>query len=136
MEVVLAYRAHVGQEPLAGLHPEPPERHALPRRRGLDHLRLHRVQVAVVRDVDADRRPRPVAVEVVAHAARGPDDERHLHGLQDEPLAQPVLDQPLGGVERAHGLTGSQERRVVGREHVLELLVAADSRPREVVCWS
>ena len=131
-EVVLAHGPHVGEEALAGLHPELGERRPLPLRRGLDDLGVDRVRVAVVRDVEPHGRARAVAVEVVVDAARGVHDQRHLHERQVQLLAEAVLDQPLGAVERLHRLLRREQRRVVVRQHLLELGVVADPRACEV----
>ena len=131
-EVVLADGAHVGQEPLARPHAELGEREPLPLRRRLHDLGVDRVQVAVVRDVERDRRPRAVAVEVVVDAALAVDDQRHLDERQVQLLAQAVLDQSLRRVQRPHPLTRLEQRLVVVRQHELELAVVADPRPCEV----
>ena len=131
-EVVLADRAHVGEQPFAGAHAELRERHPLPLGRGLDHLGVDRMEVAVVGDVEPDRRARAVAVEIVVHAARRVDDQRHLHHRQPKLLAEPVLDQPLRRVEGLHRLLRREQRPVVERQQPRELLVAADARTREI----
>ena len=131
-EVVLAHGAHVRHEALAGLHSELRERDAFPLRGRLDDLRLDRVLSVVVRDVERDGAARPVAVEVVVHAALGVDDERDLDAHEAELAAEAVLDVPLDGRDRALRLFRVEERRVVVREDFLELRVVPDPRTREV----
>ena len=131
-EVVLAYGAHVGDEALARLHAELAQRHPLPLRRRLHDLGVDRVLAVVVRDVEADRRPRAVTVEVVVDAAPDVDDQRHLDADQAELAAEAVFDVPLHRGERALRLVRGQQRRVVVRQDLLELGVVADSRACEV----
>ena len=131
-EVVLAHRAHVGDEPFAGLHPELLQRDPLPLRRRLDDLRVDRVLAVVVRDVERDGPARAVAVEVVVHAALGVDDERDLDPHEVQLAAEAVLDVPLDGRDRALRLLRVEKRRVVVRQDLLQLLVVADARTGEV----
>ena len=131
-EVVLADGAHVGDEPLAGLHAELAERHSLPLRRGLDHLGVDRVLLVVVRNPEAHGRSGAVTVEVVVDAARRVDDQRHLDADQVELAAQTVLDVTLHGRKRALCLVRVQQRRVVPRQDLLELGIVADPRACEV----
>jgi hypothetical protein len=102
-EVVLADGAHVGADPLAGPAPELGEGGALPLGRRLDDLGVEPgfdPQAAG----ELDRGARAVAVEHVVDAALPGDDERHLHHLQIEFAAQPVLDEVLDGEDGPHRL--------------------------------
>jgi len=104
------------------------QRHALPLRRGLNDLRVDRVDAVVVLDPD-DTGYGTVAVEHVVDSGAGVDDERHLNHLQSELAAQAVLDEALDGADRLLRLTRREERVVVTRKHRLELLVGADPGP-------
>ena len=78
-EVVLAHGAHVGAQTVACVHVELFQRHSLPLRGRLNDLRVHGMDIVVVRDVELDGRARTVAVQHVVHAGLGIDHERHGH---------------------------------------------------------
>ncbi len=109
-EVILADRLHVGQQTLARLHAELLEGDALPLGGGLDDLRINRVSVMIVGDVESDRGSRTVPIEVVVDTAVNVDDERHLHHHQVELFGQVLFDVLLGGEHRLHGLLRVEER--------------------------
>ncbi len=131
-EVVLAHGAHVGDQALARLHAELLQGDPLPLGRRLHDLGVDRVLAVVVVDVEADRSARAVAVEVVVDAALGVDDERHLDTDEVELAAEAVLDEALDGGDRLLGLLGVEQRQVVVREDLFEVLVVADAGTGEV----
>ena len=131
-EVVLADRPHVRAQAFAGAHSELPEGHPLPLGRGLDHLGLEGVPVAVVRDVELDGGARAVAVEVVVNPAFHVDDEGHRNHGQAELAAEVLLDVALDREDRVLGLPGIEKRAIVRWQDLHQLVVVADARSREI----
>jgi hypothetical protein len=80
------------QMPSPGLHVELLQRHPFPLGRRLHHLRVNGVQVAIVRDMELNRRARAVAIKHVVDAALFIHDERHFDHHQVEFLAEVVRD--------------------------------------------
>ena len=103
-EVVLPHGPHVGEDPFARRAPELPKSEPLPFRRCLHDLGVERMRVVVVCDVERDRRPRAVSVEIVVDAARPVDDQGHLHLHEVQLVAEPLLDHALRRVEGVHRL--------------------------------
>jgi hypothetical protein len=131
-EVVLPDGAHVGEDALAHLAVEHLERGSFPLRGGLHDLRVDRVLVVVVVDVELDRGARAVAIERVVHAAAHVADEGRLDAEEVQRLAQAVLDEAPGFPDRELSLLHVLGRFVVRRENLLQILVVADSRTGKV----
>ena len=83
-EIVLAHGAHVGADTLTNFAIELLERDAFPLGRGLHHLRVDGMQVAIIRDMELNRRARPVTIEHVVDTALYIHDERHFDHHQVE----------------------------------------------------
>ncbi len=84
LELALAFLARFAIELL--------QRHPFPFGCGLHHLRIQRMQVAIVRDMELNRRARPIAIEHVVDSAFDIHDQRHFHHHQVEFFAQVVFD--------------------------------------------
>ena len=91
-EVVFAHGAHVGAQAFAGLHVELLQRHPLPLGRGLHHLGVDGVLVAIVGDVELDRGARSVAIQIVVDAALLVHDQRHGDHHQVQFFAEVFFD--------------------------------------------
>ena len=105
-EVIFADGAHVGAEAFARLHVELLQRHPLPLGRGLNDLGIDGVLVAIIRDVELDRRARAVAVEIVIDARLLVDDEGHGDHHQVQFFAEVVFDVLLHLEDRPLGVFG------------------------------
>ena len=91
-EIVLAHGTHVGADALANFAIELLESDPLPLGRGLHDLRVDGMQVAIVRDMELNWRPRPVAIQHVVDTTFHIHDERDFDHHQVEFLAQVVFD--------------------------------------------
>ena len=120
------------QMPSPDLAVELLERDAFPLGRGLHDLRVDGMQVAIVRDMELDRRARAVAIEHVVDAALHIDDERHFDHHQIEFLAQVVFDIAFHLEDGLLRLFRSQQRTVVVRQDFFQFFVIADSRPCQI----
>ena len=131
-EVVLAHGTHVGAQTLAGIHAELLERDPLPFGGRLDNLRVDRMLIVVVADVEPDRRPRAVAVEHIVDARLDVDDQRHLHADEVQLTTQVFLDVVLDRIDGELRFARIENRVVVGRQHLGQLLVGPDARSGQV----
>ena len=131
-EIVLAHGAHVGADALANFAIELLERDAFPLGRGLHHLRVDGMQVAIVRDMKLNRRARPVAIEHVVDTALHIHDQRHLDHHQVEFLAQVVCDIAFHLEDGLLRLFRGQQGAVIPRQNLFQFFVIADSRSRQV----
>ena len=131
-EVVLANGAHVGDEALAGLHPELP-------RATLFHLVAAWTTWASIGcwswsfemwNWIGVRDPSRSSMSLTPDV--GVDDERNLDPDQTELPAQAGLDLVLDEVDRLLRLARGQDRVVVLRQDLLELGVVADAGTRKV----
>ena len=91
-EVVFADGPHIGAEPFARLQVELLQRHPLPLGRGLDHLGVDGVLIAVVGDVELDRRAGPIPVKIVVNARFLIHNQRHGDHHQVQFFAEIFFD--------------------------------------------
>jgi hypothetical protein len=77
-EVIFANGAHVGADALTGLAVKFLQREPLPLGRGLNHLRIDGMHIAIVRNMKLDWSARAITVEHVIDAALDVHDQRHL----------------------------------------------------------
>ena len=131
-EIIFTDGAHIGADAFADSAIELLEGDAFPLGRRLHDLRVHRMQVAIVRDVELNRGARPVAIQHVVDSALHIHNERDFDHHQVEFLAQAVLDIAFYLVQGLLRLFRGQQGAITLRQNFFQLLVIADSRPSQV----
>ena len=101
---------HVGINALARMEVVAVQRHALPFRQRLHHLRVH----ACGGDIKADGTLH--AVQVVVQAGGGLHEQRRRHPLQVQRLRQMVLKSPLDQADSGLRFIKAQFRLITGRD--------------------
>ena len=130
-EVVLTDRAHVGDDALADRAVELLQRHPLPLRGRLHHLRAQSRLDAEAAG-ESDRGAGTVAIEIVVHAALLGDDQRHFDAEEVELAAEAVFDEALDCGNGLLSLLAVEQRGVMIRQDLGDLLIGADAGAGEI----